>query len=78
LKGKGSGAPGGIRTHNILLRSRSSYFAKFLPEEWLIERIQQVGTNSRKPFSPSFGAISFTFAAIFRDLRDIFVTASPL
>ena len=28
LKGKGSGAPGGIRTHNILLRSRSNYFAK--------------------------------------------------
>jgi hypothetical protein len=49
-----------------------------LPEEWLIERIQQVGTNSRKPFSPSFVAICFKFAAVFRRLRYIFVTAAEL
>jgi hypothetical protein len=45
-----------------------------LPEEWLIERSQQVGTNSGKPLSPSFVAICFTIAAVFRDLRYIFVT----
>jgi hypothetical protein len=45
-----------------------------LPEEWLIERNQQVGTNPHKPFSPSFASICFTFAAVFRNLRDIFVT----
>ena len=32
------------------------------PEGREFERIQQVGTNPRKPFSPSFVAICFTFA----------------
>jgi hypothetical protein len=45
-----------------------------LPEEWLIERIQQVGTNLRKLLSPSFVAIYRGIAVVFRDLRDIFVT----
>jgi hypothetical protein len=39
-----------------------------LPEEWLIERNQQVGTNFRKPLSPSFVALCFTIAAIFQQL----------
>jgi hypothetical protein len=46
-----------------------------LPEEWLIEWIQQVETNSRKPLSPSFIVICGIFAAVFCNLRYIFVTA---
>jgi len=49
-----------------------------LPEEWLIERIQQVGANSRNLLSPSFIVISGIFAAVFCNLRYIFVTASLL
>jgi len=49
-----------------------------LPEEWLIERNQQVGTNFRKPLSPSFVALCFTIAAIFRNLRYIFVTVAAI
>jgi hypothetical protein len=49
-----------------------------LPEEWLIERIQQVGANSRKPFSPSFVVVCRTFAAVFCNSRYIFVTATKL
>jgi hypothetical protein len=49
-----------------------------LPEEWLIERIQQVGANSRKPLSPSFVAVCRTFAAVSCNLRYIFVTATKL
>jgi hypothetical protein len=45
-----------------------------LPEEWLIERNQQVGATPRKTFSPSSSALWATFAAIFRDLRYILVT----
>jgi hypothetical protein len=45
-----------------------------LPEEWLIERIQQVGANSRNLLSPSFIVVCRLFAAVFRPLRDIFVT----
>jgi hypothetical protein len=45
-----------------------------LPEEWLIEWIQQVGTNSRNLLSPSFVAIGRRIATVFRNLRDIFVT----
>jgi hypothetical protein len=45
-----------------------------LPEEWLIERIQQVGATSRKLLSPPFVAIYRSIAVVFRDLRDIFVT----
>jgi hypothetical protein len=47
-----------------------------LPEEWLIERIQQVGANSRNLLSPSFIVICGIFAAIFCNWRYIFVTAS--
>ncbi len=71
---EGSGAPGETRTRYPLLRSRSNYFAKSLPEEWLIERIQQVGANSRNLLSPSFVVVCRIFAAVFRLLRDIFVT----
>jgi hypothetical protein len=49
-----------------------------LPEEWLIERNQQVGTNFRKLLSPSFVALCFTIAAIFRNLRYIFVTVATI
>jgi len=45
-----------------------------LPEEWLIERNQQVGANSRNLLSPSFVAVCRIFAAAFRTLRYIFVT----
>jgi len=45
-----------------------------LPEEWLIERNQQVGANSRNLLSPSFVVIYRGIAVDFRDLRDIFVT----
>jgi len=41
-----------------------------LPEEWLIERIQQVGANSRNLLSPSFVVVCRIFAAVFRHLRD--------
>ena len=51
---------------------------QILPEEWLIERNQQVGTNFRKPLSPSFVALCFTIAAIFRNLRYIFVTVATI
>src|SRR5216683_8292921 len=47
---------------------------QILPEEWLIERIQRVGATSRKLLSPSFVAICFTIAGVFRALRYIFVT----
>jgi hypothetical protein len=47
-----------------------------LPEEWLIERIQQVGANFCNLLSPSFIAICGIFAAVFFNLRYIFVTAS--
>jgi hypothetical protein len=47
-----------------------------LPEEWLIERIQQVGANSCNLLSPAFIAICGSFAAVFCNLRYIFVTAS--
>jgi hypothetical protein len=47
---------------------------QILPEEWLIERIQQVGANSCKPLSPSFVVIYRGIAAVFCGLRDIFVT----
>jgi hypothetical protein len=46
-----------------------------LPEEWLIERIQQVGATSRKLLSASFIGICFTFAVVFRALGYIFVTS---
>jgi hypothetical protein len=49
-----------------------------LPEEWLIERIQQVGANPRKLLSPSFIVICGIFAAVFCNLRYIFVTADNL
>jgi hypothetical protein len=45
-----------------------------LPEEWLIEQLQQVGATSGKLFSPSFIAICFPIAAIFRALGYSFVT----
>jgi hypothetical protein len=45
-----------------------------LPEEWLIERIQQAGANFRNLFSPSFVVVCGIFAAVFRPLRDTFVT----
>ncbi len=48
---------------------------QILPEEWLIERIQQVGANSRNLLSPSFIFVCRLFAAVFRTLRYIFVTA---
>jgi hypothetical protein len=51
---------------------------QILSEEWPIERNQQVGTNFRKPLSPSFGALCFTIAAIFRNLRYIFVTVATI
>ena len=47
---------------------------QILPEEWLIEWIQQVGTNSRNLLSPSFVAIGRRIATVFRNLRDISVT----
>jgi hypothetical protein len=46
------------------------------PEDWLIERIQQGGTNSHKLLSPPFVVIYRVIADVFRALRDIFVTAS--
>ena len=33
---------------------------QILPEEWLIERIQQVGANSRNRLSPSFAVVCRT------------------
>jgi hypothetical protein len=48
---------------------------QILPEEWLVDRIQQVGANSRsKPLSRSFVVIYHGIAVVFRALRDIFVT----
>ena len=47
-----------------------------MPEEWLIERIQQVGATPRKLLSLSFSGFSFTFGAVFRKLRYVFVTVS--
>ena len=47
---------------------------QILPEEWLIERIQQVGADSGKPLSPSFVVIYHGIAVVFRALRGIFVT----
>jgi hypothetical protein len=47
-----------------------------LPEEWLIERIQQVGATPCNPLSPSFSALCFAIAGIFRILRYISVTAA--
>jgi hypothetical protein len=49
-----------------------------LPEEWLIERIHQVGANSRNLLSPSFVVVCGIFAAIFRNLRYIFVTVATI
>jgi hypothetical protein len=49
-----------------------------LPEEWLIERNQQVGAISRKLLSPSFAVVCRAFAAVFCNLRYIFVTAAEL
>jgi hypothetical protein len=49
---------------------------QILPEEWQIERNQQVGTNSRNLLSPSFVAVCRIFATVFCNLRYIFVTAS--
>jgi hypothetical protein len=48
------------------------------PQDAWLTLTGQVGANPRKPLSPSFVAIFFTLASIFRDLRDIFVTASLL
>jgi hypothetical protein len=45
-----------------------------LPELALVARNQQVGTNLRKPLSPSLVTICPTFGGVFRDLRYIFVT----
>jgi hypothetical protein len=42
----------------------------------LIERIQQVGATPSKPPSPSFSGFFFAFAAVFRELRYVFVTVS--
>jgi hypothetical protein len=50
--------------------------SQILPEEWLIERIQQVGATSCNLLSPSFIPICGIFAAVFCNLRYIFVTAS--
>jgi hypothetical protein len=47
---------------------------QILPEEWLIERIQQVGANSRKLLSPPLVVIYRGIAVVFRALRDLFVT----
>jgi hypothetical protein len=47
-----------------------------LPEERLIERIQQVRAHSRNLLSPSFVVVCRIFAAVFGNLRDIFVTAA--
>jgi hypothetical protein len=46
-----------------------------LPEEWLIERNQQVGANSLNLLSPSFVVVCRTFAVVFRNSRYSFVTA---
>jgi hypothetical protein len=42
----------------------------------VLERIQQVGANSRNLLSPSFVVNCLTFAAVFRNLRYIFVTVA--
>jgi hypothetical protein len=47
-----------------------------LPEEWLIERIQQVGATPCNLLSPSFSALCFAIAAIFRVLRYSLVTGA--
>jgi hypothetical protein len=47
-----------------------------LPEEWLIERIQQVAANSRNLLSLSLIAICGISAAVFCGLRYILMTAS--
>jgi hypothetical protein len=51
-------------------------FCQILPEERLIERIQQVGANSCNLLSPSFIVVCCVFATFFSDLRDISVTAT--
>ena len=62
---------GGIRTRFVPFE----LLCQILPEEWLIGRNQQVGSNFRKPRSPSFAFICRGFAAVFCKLRYIFVTA---
>src|SRR5437879_11449545 len=68
-------------THENLVTWPTLYFMKpfdslcqILPEEWLIERNQQVGANSSNQRSPSLLAFYRRIAVVFRDLRDIFVT----
>ncbi len=68
-------------THENLVTWPTLYFMKpfdslcqILPEEWLIERNQQVGANSSNQLSPSLLAFYRRIAIVFRDLRDIFVT----
>ena len=68
-------------THENLVSWPTSYLMKpfdslcqILPEEWLIERNQQVGANSSNQLSPCLPAFYRRIAVVFRDLRDIFVT----
>ena len=74
--------PGPVRMLRPALPRRLKHCGKgtpvvqILPEEWLIERIQQVGATPHKLLSPSFSTIIVPFAALFRNLRYVFVTVS--
>jgi hypothetical protein len=64
--------PERLELPTLWFRSRSIYFVPILPEERLIEWIQQVGQIPAKPLSPSFVVIYHGIAVVFRALREIF------
>src|SRR6202007_149145 len=76
LKGKGSGAPGGIRTHNILLRSRLSTLIRTCRSERKAGENQQVVTTSDQLLAPSSSPLSRLFAMICHNKNYDFMTAS--
>jgi hypothetical protein len=73
---KRSGAPGGIRTHNILLRSRLSTFIKTCRSERKAGENQQVVTTSDQLLAPSSSPLSRLFAAICHNYYYVFMTAA--
>jgi len=70
-----SGAPGGNRTPDILLRSRVTTLIKTCRSERKAEDNQQVVTNADQLLAPSLSPLSSRFATICHNYYYVFMTA---
>ena len=75
LKIKCNGAPGGTRTHDILLRSRVTTLIKTCRSERKAEHNQQVVSNADQLLAPSLSPLSSRFITICHNYYYVFMTA---